>query len=244
MSRAPDFAPSWLPRQQRRHVDRALRKLFQRNACSFCGEGFKHNHPSAAGFDAHGNVAVAGECCMSRIAVVFGSGLYSDRNYDFLPSANTKPSTNTQPTNEQIVDAIAAYQKAIAETDQRLADVERRGGGGFVSGVYLLDHPWKDDDRAWFKLNPSRAHRVRMPFPNEIEQEAAAATALIVCVRQVEPGTRLRSVLDLDANLLPPPDDEATAHALFEAAVGREPMPRDSAALCTLVERYTAEGAS
>jgi hypothetical protein len=169
-------------------------------------------------------------------------GLYSDRHYDFLFRRSSEP--NIKATNAQIVAAMTAYQTAIADSDKRLDGVERRGGGVRASEVVLLEHPWKSDDRDWFKRNPSRAHRVRMPFPNEIEQEAAAATALIVCVRQVEPGTRLRSVLDLDANLLPPPDDEATAHALFEAAVGREPMPRDSAALCTLVERYTVEGAS
>jgi hypothetical protein len=229
-SRAPEFAPSWLPRQQRRHVDRALRKLFQRNACSFCGEGFKHNHPSAAGFDAYGNVAVAGECCMSRIAVVFGSGLYSDRNYDFLPSANTKPSTNTQPTNEQIVDAIAAYQKAIAETDQRLAGAERRGG---VGRLYS----------AWFEQNPTCAHRARLLFPGEADKEAASTPAghtLIVLLRQVESNYRLKAGFYINTDLLPLPDDEAVAHALFEVAVQREAVPPDRQALCTLIEKYRA----
>jgi hypothetical protein len=47
MSRAPDqLAPTWLPRQQRRYVDRALRKLIRRNVCSLCGGAFRHREPN------------------------------------------------------------------------------------------------------------------------------------------------------------------------------------------------------
>ena len=61
-------------------------------------------------------------------------------------------------------------------------------------------------------------------------------------VRQVQPGSRLRAVLDLDAVLLPgSPHDEAFAHALFEVAVGREPVPPDLQALNALTEKYAAD---
>ena len=41
MNRAPDqLAPSRLSRQQRRRLDRALRKLFHQNKCLFCGSSF------------------------------------------------------------------------------------------------------------------------------------------------------------------------------------------------------------
>jgi hypothetical protein len=44
----PDqLAPSWLPRQQRRHVDRQLRRLLRRDVCSICGNTFKHNSRTA-----------------------------------------------------------------------------------------------------------------------------------------------------------------------------------------------------
>ena len=73
MSRAPDqLAPSWLPRQQRRRIDRELHKLLRRDVCSICGSTFKHNSRTASGFDAHGNVAVAGECCIDRVVEIFG----------------------------------------------------------------------------------------------------------------------------------------------------------------------------
>lgn len=246
MSRAPDqLAPSWLPRQQRRNVDRALRKLFHRNACSFCGEGFEHNHPSAAGFDAQGNVVLAGECCFDRLAKIFGMGLYSDRPYDFM--SPRKPEPGIQPPPEQIIDAIVTWQKAIADSDKRLDGVERRGGGMRASEVVLLEHPWKTDDKHWFEQNPSRSHRARMPFPGEVDKMVAATPSgrvLVMLVRQVKPGARLRGACDLSADLSPLPDDETVIHALFDLATQHEAGSRDGAALCALVKRYAAEGAS
>jgi hypothetical protein len=242
MSRAPEqLAPSWLPRQQRRRINRQLHRLLQRDVCSVCGSLFKHNSRTTSGLDTQGSVVVAGECCTSRIAVVFGWGLYSDRHYDFLLRRSSEP--NIKATNEQIADAIAAYQKAIAETDKRLDDVERRGGSTRAPHVTLLDYPWKDDDREWFERNQKRSHRARPPFPGEVDEEAAntpAGQALIMLVRQVQPGSRLRAAVVLDADLLPLPDDEAVVHALFDLAMRREAVPRH--VLCTLIEKYTMHG--
>jgi hypothetical protein len=75
MSRAPQLAPSWLPRQRRRHIDRALRKLMKRGACSICGSPFAPGSATAGGFDARGNVVLAGECCVSQVAEIFMTGL-------------------------------------------------------------------------------------------------------------------------------------------------------------------------
>ena len=81
MNRAPDpLAPSWLPRHQRRIVDSQLRKLFHHNVCSICGGKLKHNTRTAGGLDARGNVVLADERCIGRVATVFGMGFYSDRN--------------------------------------------------------------------------------------------------------------------------------------------------------------------
>jgi hypothetical protein len=242
MTRTPQFAPSWLPRQQRRRVDRELQKLFCRDACSVCGSPFKHNSQTVGSFDAQGNVVLAGECCASRVALILGKGFYSAHRYDFLPHSLQF----TGLTNEQVTAAIATGQKAIADTDH-LADVEKRGGGGNgrVPYISVLDHPWKDDDRDWFKQNPSRSHRVRMPFPDEADKEAAeipAGHTLIMLVRQVEPGKRLRTDLFINDELLPLPDNEAVAHALFEVAVQREPVPPNVETLNTLIEKYLASG--
>jgi len=65
------FARSWLPRQQRRHIDRALRKLIHRNACSLCGQPFQPGTATAPGFDASGTVALAGECCVDKLTEIW-----------------------------------------------------------------------------------------------------------------------------------------------------------------------------
>jgi hypothetical protein len=227
-------------RQQRHHVDRALRKLFRQDNCSVCGTPFRHNSQTAGGLDAQGNVVLAGECCVSRVVRIFTLGFYSMRNYDFL--APRKPKSNGNLTCEQIVDAIAAYQKAIAETDKRLDDTERRGGVvGRSLGANLRDSPWKENDRIWFEQNPARSHRARAAFPGEFDEQVTkthTGQALIVLLRQVEPGSRLRTVLYLNAALLPLLDDEAGVHAFFEIAMEREPVPPDRQALFALVEKY------
>ena len=235
----PELTPPWLPRQQRRRIDRQLHKLLRRGTCSICGTRLKHNSRTASGLDAQGNVVVAGECCIHRVAKIFGLGFYSDRPYDFLSPTNTESSTNTEPTSEQIAGAIALYQKAIAEADKGLDGVERRGGGIRASEVVLLDHPWKDDDRAWFQRNPTRSHRARMPFPGEVNEMVAAIQsghALIMLVRQVKPGVRMRGACELNADLLPLPDDETVLHALFDFTTQHGGGSRE--ALDVLIEKY------
>jgi hypothetical protein len=239
MSRGPDqFAPSRLSRQQRRRLDRALRKLFRRNVCSFCGSSFKHNSHTAGGLDAQGNIVLTGECCISRVAKIFARGFYSNRKYDFLLPTNTKPSPNSEPTSEQIAGAIGAYQKAIAATDKALDAVERRGGGIRAPNVTVRDYPWKSDDRDWFERNQGRSHRARKPFPGELDEEVA----MIMLVRQVEPGRRIRAAVSCRADWMPLPDDEAAAHALFEVAMQREAVPPDRQALCALTKKYSVRG--
>jgi hypothetical protein len=63
-----------------------------------------------------------------------------------------------------------------------------------------------------------------------------------VLVRQVEPGSRIRAAFCCGGDLLPLPNDEAVAHALFEVAMQREPVPPDSEALRALIEKYQVLG--
>src|SRR5262245_19520806 len=149
MTRAPQLAPSWLPRRQRRRINSELYKLLHRDTCSICGSPHKHNSRTKSGLDAHGNVVVAGECCTGRVVVPFGMGQYVTRHYDFLSPRKSK--SNAQPTNEQIDKAITAYQQVVAATDKQIDEIERRGGGVHTAGVVLRDTPWKRDDSAWFK---------------------------------------------------------------------------------------------
>ena len=153
-----------------------------------------------------------------------------------MAKSHAKPRNGPDASSETSFDA---------GTDKRLDDVERHGGGGRTRNVSLLTHPWKSDDRDWFEQYQERSHRARMPFPGEFDEEAAKTPpghALIVLVRQVEPDFRLRAAFCLNPDLLPVPDDEAVAHALFEVAVGREAVPPDPQALSALIEKYTMHG--
>jgi hypothetical protein len=246
MTRIPDLAPCWLSRQQRRRVNRQLRELIDRDVCSICSKALKHNSSTAYGLDTQGNVCVAGECCIDRLVVTFGRGFFSTRRYDFLQPHGTEAGSN--PTNEQTTDAIAAYQKAIAETDKLFDGTERRGGGKPACNISVLDHPWKDDDRTWFEQNPRHTHRIRAPFPGELDGKVPkppASYTPLVLLRQVQPGSRLKAVLYLPpGQLLPLPmneaEVEAVMHTLFEIATGREPMPSSPPAFSALVKKYSA----
>jgi hypothetical protein len=219
MNRNPDHA-SRLSRQQRRRLERALPKLFETNVCSFCGNPLPQASATAGGFDAAGNVVLSGECCVRQVAQIFMMGLALNR--------------------EQLA---AAHQKAAAA--KIFDDAERCGGLGRPTEVILTDSAWKDADRKWFEQNPTRSHRIWWPFPGEVDDEVAttpAGTVLMTIVRQVKPGYRNRAAVSVDVELLPIPDDEATAHALFEAAMGREHLPPDPQALRELSKKYSMRG--
>ena len=81
--------------------------------------------------------------------------------------------SDSRPTNEQIAEVITLYQNALRQTDQCVDDAERRGGLGRPPMVDLLDSRWKADDRDWFARNPGRSHRARLPFPGEVDEQAA-----------------------------------------------------------------------
>jgi hypothetical protein len=57
-------------------------------------------------------------------------------------------------------------------------------------------------------------------------------------LRQVEPGKRIKAGFFVPSQVLPVPDAEAVAHALFDIATEREPMPRNRGAMHALIEKY------
>jgi hypothetical protein len=230
-------------RTSRRHIERQLRKLYNTDNCSICGSPFRHNSRTRGGIDVQGAVVLAGECCVDKVAVTFTEGFYSKRAYDFLKPRG--PKSTACLSSEQITEVLGLYQEIATDTDKRLEGVERRGGvARALDNISVLDTPWKDGDRSWFEQNRQRSHRIRMPFPGEADKEAAKAPpghALIVLLRQVEPGKRIKGGFCLNADLLPVPDDEAVAHALFEVAARHETVPRNGEALNILIAKYTVD---
>jgi hypothetical protein len=238
-----ELARSRLPRQRWRRFNRQFKELIRRDGdnCCICRVELKHNSRTFGGLDRQGRDALVGDCCAGQLATVRVTGFFTRRDYDFLPGQSKDASK--EYSADQIAAALTAYQKAVADTDRQMADIERRGGGVRARNVNLGDHPWKRDDAAWFERNPKRAHRARAPYPGEADQEAAKAPAghtMVMLVRQVEPGSRVKTRIYLTANALPVPDNEAVIHARFEIAAGREALPGDVEAFHALVEKYRA----
>jgi hypothetical protein len=230
-----------------------LEELYRRDVCSLCGTPFKHNKLIVPGLDAHGNVAMAGECCVLRLDDPFAFALYVDRVYDFLTSYLLRPSTPrktnapcaniakidgplagielsklpAEPTIKQAINKLWVCKRAVATIDGRLARVERRTGTARAIRVELLDSLQKNDDRDWFRQNPGRSHRARLPLPSEIDEEhynPPPGRNLIILVRQAEPGIRLVSTICVDTESLPLPDSETLAHTLFNVRQGPGPF--------------------
>ena len=76
-----------------------------------------------------------------------------------------------------------------------------------------LEFPWCADDAAWFKENPSRAHRVRPVFPDEFPTEFYDEAGFAV-VRQFKTGLRSRIPINPIEQFRDAP--EPIAHALFD----------------------------
>src|SRR5262249_10934796 len=191
--------------------------------------------------DQHGEIALV-ECCAARLHEIHTAGLCSHRNYDFLAGGG---GTNENGYSvEQVADAIIAFQRTVAIIDEELKDVWQRGGMKLPYGpVHTLDYPWKTDDRDWFEQHPERSHRARMPFAGEAEPEEMGSTPEghqpLMLIRQVEPRRRIRAGFFIPSQMLPVPDHESVAHALFEVATGPELIPHGGEALGALIKKYT-----
>jgi hypothetical protein len=204
------LAPYWLPQQQRQHLDRVLNKLIERGGCSICGSDWQYNSHTAYGLDSSGKVVVAGKCCIDKITTAMGYGFFGRCDFPDSPTGSLRESS--------------AYKRSVREHVRAHSARE-----------------WKIEDWVWFGKNPTRSHRARLPFAGEdylFVTKALPGCAPIVLVRQTKPGTWLRLGFDLSANMLPPPDDEALIHAMFEIAARREPAPTTMQAIMALRDKY------
>lgn len=228
-----------------RKLDRAFKRLAERDVCSFCGQHFRHNSSTAFGLRGDEPV-LACELCVLLVEKVRGVGLYSDRDYDFLhpgKEANHHDS-DARYEPEDTIKAITLRQKVISHMDAAVADAEKRGGAHRKRPVSMLDHPWKEDDRVWFERHPDRAHRARLPYPGEdevcggVSEPTPEGHQMIVLLRQIKPGVRLKNGFYLNAEMLPVPEDEAFAHALFDLVERGGAFNGDD--LGALIEKYLA----
>jgi hypothetical protein len=120
------------------------------------------------------------------------------------------------PTYTPHEDAVARY---AALPEEQRTDYERAS----------------EDDRRWFAAHPGRSHRLRQPIGREADAlwKVSHTPALLVAVRQLEPGTRHRVGYPGHPSLGAPPNRESVARAAydfgaevtFNCALFRPPTP-------------------
>lgn len=170
---------------------------------------------------------MVGECCAKKIEHLVLSGIFLHHDYDTIPHTKDDLEEATL-TPAEIGDAVERLQNHVAGVDRFASDIAKRAG--IPTGrmrVTTSDNPWKADDAAWFKANPSRSHRLRPMFPGEETTlfDPGNRTALPpnhafqVLVRQVQPGMRARVPFGRNTEV-PIPDIEPLMHALFDLAGG------------------------
>ena len=224
------------PRNRRcatNRLHRAIENLIKSDGdfCTVCRARFEHNCRTFGGETAAGAAAVVGDCCVGKLRLIVTSGVYLARDYDFFPKPKGGGKSGAC-TIEQIEKAISATQQAVRDADQQIGDAARRGGVPKLNQINILDAAWKDADRAWFEQHPTRSHRIRPAHPGEAADvawhTAPEGCVLVVVVRQVEPGLRIKQKFFFHEELWPAPDDETIAHALFDLNARGEPVGRDA----------------
>jgi hypothetical protein len=234
--------------QRRDNFDKRVEQIIRADGdrCSLCRVDFQHNCRTYIGVTAAGVVALAGECCATKLKRMVGTGVYTKKQYVGLPCY---PSAN-YCSPEQAEEAATALQRAHAELDAMTDRNARRAGVPHLAEKlipHIADAVWKDDDRRWFESNPTRSHRLRPSFPDEFSSIADIPAPppdheLHVLVRQVEPGMRIRHGFFRNTKM-DVPDFETVLHALFDVAAGREiPAPISVEEVAELALKYADAG--
>ena len=125
-----------LSRQRRRYLDRELKKLIEGDGdcCGICHAALVHNCKTFYGVYA-GALVLAGECCgSSKLECVVASGVYTQRDYDFLERHDAK-NLKQQLSVDEIAEATTLLQRAISKVDQQVDDIQKRGGSSRVRMV-------------------------------------------------------------------------------------------------------------
>jgi hypothetical protein len=227
-----------------RKLFRAVETLIKTDGdvCSICRAPFVHNCRTFGGESLEGQPALVGDCCRSRLQRQVSVGLYLKHSgYDELfPRGGTAGEVSA----EVLEKAVTIFQQMVAETD----DCVRRAGlpATVRPQVSVDDAIWKTDDAAWFAANPTRSHRLRPVFAGEVEAIGRTLPDLAgyqhaAMVRQVEPGRRIKHMINLNT-AIEVPDIEAVLHALFDQAASGGDL--SVATVAELALQYAAVGRS
>lgn len=138
-------------------------------------------------------------------------------------------------------------ERALKSLTADVDDLARRAGLKPTDDIIFetWDTPWSADDREWFRANPERSHRMRFLFDGEVLRrgnEPCPGVTFICLVRQVEPGKRVRKGFWINSEILPVPDAEPVAAALFDASNGEALL--NMPALRARIEQYMQLGSA
>jgi hypothetical protein len=235
-----------MERSTRRAIERSIRNLMRKSGdnCSICGVAFPHNSRTFGGLTANEAVALAGECCASKIAQVVVSGVFVTRHQEaFFQMPRTK---GAPETTQDVNSAANKLQSFFSDLDQVASRIGKRAGvRSSNASLNTTESPWKEDDAEWFRRNTTRSHRFRPMFEGEratfplgaLAPEPADHTYQIL-VRQVEPGQRLRIPFCRNTTV-PIPDSEPVLHALFDVmSNGAGPRVISAAEVVAIATQY------
>jgi hypothetical protein len=199
---------------RRDSVFRAINRLARRSDnCSLCQRAFSHNAKTFGGVTTKGAVALVGDCCCRLLAEQHTTGIYLKQHYGgiFRPPSNKRRS---RLHSAAAIDRhISSLQKAIGSLDRVL---KKGGAEGVPLALNAQEAPWKADDAAWFAAHPDRTQRARPAAAGEWPQYVSTTI-----VRQIAPGSRIKTGFSIPDDDLPVPDEEAMLHGLFDLAVQR-----------------------
>lgn len=232
----------------RRRVERQIKELMKDDGdrCSSCGTPFPHNSRSFGGITAGGDAALVGECCQNKLKEIVLSGLYIDQRFKDLALPAGEPAKPHSVAD--VSAAIGAMQHTFRRIEDETNKIKAKGGWvGKNASVNTAESPWKSDDARWFQQNPARAHRLRPAFPGELEGLPEATTPLPsghefqILLRQVQPGTRLRTAFCRNLEI-PIPDIEPLMHALFDVVSASNGGAVSTEQVAELALRYASIG--
>jgi hypothetical protein len=215
--------------------------------CSLCHEPFGHNVRTYSGVAGDGALACVGECCAHHLERIYYAGVFLRNKHGVYSRGARLRGTGKSYSTEEVADHIGRLQKAVEAIDDAVGDIDgavKRAGVKEARFAGFGDTPWKVADAEWFKRHPDRSHHARQPMEGEAEafgfdEEPPPGHELMMLVRQVEPGRRIRLGFYKLVGL-PVPDAESLAHALCDIAArdAGTGKPVNKAELMALCERY------
>jgi len=215
-----------MKRSDRRRFESEFKTMLKKfgDNCSICKMPLQHNVKTFGGVTIENKTALTADCCKEKLVSILREGVYLTKNFDSIPNFPPQSHKVLDVENpSEIVNSIQAHFDKLEGVAENL--MARAGVTSSRHEVCVSDNAWKSDDAEWFKNNPSRSHRLRRVFVDELsalpkditQREMSNEYRLDILVRQISPGQRARLPIWL-YSAIDVPDDEAVIHAIFDLA--------------------------